>query len=49
MIVGFIAVSQAGKRDELLSKTPSKEGNDQVKWIWAGMLIESDQYVAISF
>jgi hypothetical protein len=30
MIVGFIAVSQAGKRDELLSKTPSKEGNDQV-------------------
>jgi hypothetical protein len=41
-------VSQAGKRDELLSKTPSKEANEQVQWIWTGMLIELDQYVSPS-
>ena len=40
-----VAVSQAGKRDELLSKIPSKEGNEQVQWVWTGMLIELDQYV----
>jgi len=40
-----IAVSQAGKRGELLSKIPSKEGNEQVQWIWTGMLIELEQYV----
>ena len=40
------AVSQAGKRGELLSKIPSKEGNEQIQWIWAGMLIELEQYVA---
>jgi hypothetical protein len=48
MMVGSIAVSQAGKRDELLSKIPSQEGNEQVQWIWAGMLIELEQYVAVS-
>lgn len=42
-----IAVSRAGKRDELLSKVPSKEGNAQVQWIWAGMLIELEQYVVV--
>ena len=45
MIVGFVAISQAGKRDELLTKTPSKKGNEQVQWIWSGMLIELEQYV----
>ena len=48
MIIGSIAVSQAGKRDELLSKVPSKEGNEQVQWIWAGMLIELEQYAVIA-
>jgi hypothetical protein len=46
MAVGFTAVSQAGKRDELLSQAPSKEANEQVQWISAGMLIELEQYVA---
>ena len=49
MTVTSIAVSQAGKRDELLSKIPSREGNEQVQWIWAGMLIELEQYVFITF
>ena len=40
-----IAVSQACKRDELLSRIPSKEGDLQVQWIWSGMLIELEQYV----
>ena len=48
MMVGSTAVSQAGKREELLSKIPSKEGNEQVQWIWAGMLIELEQYVVVS-
>jgi hypothetical protein len=46
MTVGITAVSQAGKRDELLSQAPSKEANEQVQWISAGMLIELEQYVA---
>ena len=48
IMVGSIAISQAGKRDELLSKVPSKEGNEQVQWIWGGMLIELEQYVIIA-
>ena len=39
------AISQAGKRDELLTKIPSKAANEQVQWVWTGMLIELDQYV----
>jgi hypothetical protein len=39
------AISQAGKRNELLAKIPSKEGDQQVQWIWEGMLIEWEQYV----
>jgi len=38
-----IAISQAGKRQEILSKTLSREANEQVQWIWAGMLIELEQ------
>lgn len=45
VMCGSTAISQAGKRDKLLSKIPSKEGNQQVQWIWAGMLIELEQYV----
>lgn len=48
MAAGFVAVSQVGKRDELLPRIPSKEANEQVQWIWVGMLIELEQYVAIS-
>jgi hypothetical protein len=48
MITSSAAISQAGKRDELLSKIPSREGNEQVQWIWAGMLIELEQYVIAS-
>lgn len=43
LILHLIAVSQAGKREELLAKTPSREASEQVHWIWAGMLIELDQ------
>ena len=42
------AVSQAGKRDKLLSKIPSGEGNERIQWVWAGMLIELEQYVVIA-
>jgi hypothetical protein len=48
MITSSAAISQAGKRDELLSKIPSREGNEQVWWIWAGILIELEQYVIAS-
>lgn len=40
MIVGSTAISQVGKRDEPLSRVPSEEGNEQIQWIWTGMLIE---------
>ena len=46
--VNSAAVSQVGKRDELLSRIPSKQANEQVQWIWAGMLIELEQYVVFS-
>lgn len=38
-------VSQAEKRDELLARIPTKETNEQVQWVWMGILIELDQYV----
>jgi hypothetical protein len=41
------AISQAGKRDELLSRIPSKEGNQQVQWISTGIMIELEQYVLV--
>jgi len=47
MIVSSTAISQAGKRDELLSRVPSEEGNEQIQWIWTGMLIELEQYVVV--
>lgn len=43
------AISQAGKRDELLSRIPSKEGDKQVQWVGAGMEIELEQYVMLCF
>lgn len=46
--VNSAAVSQVGKRDELLSRIPSKQANEQVQWIWAGMLIQLEQYVVFS-
>jgi hypothetical protein len=42
------AISQAGKREEILSKISSKGGNEQVSWVWTGMSIELAQYVVIS-
>lgn len=39
----YLAVSQAEKRQELLTQTPSREANEQVQWIWAGMIIELEQ------
>lgn len=45
--VASTAVTQAGKREEILSRISSKETNEQVAWIWTGILIESDQYVII--
>ena len=47
MTIGYTAASQAVKRDELLSKIPSKKGNEQVQWIWTGLLIELEQYVVV--
>jgi len=43
-----IVASQAGKRGELLSKIPSREGNEQVQWIWAGISLELEQYVTFT-
>ena len=39
----FTAVSQAEKRQEILDKTLSAEVNEQVRWIWAGMVVELEQ------
>ena len=41
-------ISQAGKRGELLSKSSSKEGNEHVQWIWVGISLELEQYVAFT-
>lgn len=41
------ATSQAGKKQELLAKTPSREASEQVHWVWTGMLIELEQWVTI--
>ena len=46
-MVGCVAISQAEKRDQLLTKIPSKQGNDQIQWVWAGMMIELEQYVML--
>lgn len=43
LIVHSTATSQAGKKQELLAKTPSREASEQVHWVWAGMLIELEQ------
>jgi len=38
-----LATSQAGKKQEILAKKLSKEADEQVECIWAGMLIELEQ------
>jgi len=43
LIPDFIAPSQAEKRQEILAMRVSREANEQVQWIWAGMLIELEQ------
>ena len=48
MVSGTTAVSQAGKKEELLSKVPPGVGNEQIQWIWTGISLELEQYVVAS-